>query len=450
MVGWLQRLTAFVLNEVQATRLARFGHLMVQVLYHVCRKSWEDQFTRRAAALSFFTLINLFPLAGLLLFILSHSVLFQSNMRAIQGALVDQLVTPAAQQVVMDFFDSLSANLSVLGKGLPGVIAVAVLLFLGTSLIVLVEKSLNEIWRSPSRGSAIFARVTLLWMGLTLLPILVGSSFVLSAYFKKGMPHFYLTTHYFLPYLVTFAAFFTLYWFTPRVRMGLRAVALASLVGAVFFEGAKVGLSAYVHLVFKQSAVEKLYGSLALVPIVMIWIYYVWVIVILGAELVYVLHHRQRLQDEARLRQALERGFTPFSRQAAIGLLIEVMDAYERGDGASNAVALAARYQLHPDQVERWFSVLEAEGIVSRTTLGTYLPLKPAKCLSIRFLAELHARRFSGAFSLSPPGVRSWVQEEEDAFLSGFGGRSLADWTERVPCDGAGAPAPEPKEQPTA
>ncbi len=430
MMGWVQRLTAYVLSEVQGSRPARLAQTATQVLYHVGRKSWDDHFTRRAAALSFFTLLNLFPLAALILFILSHSLLVQSNVEAIESALVEQLVTPAAQQVVMDLFDSLSKNLSVLSKGVSGVVALAVLLLLGSSLILLVERSLNEIWRSPGgSGGSFLARVALLWMGVTLLPLLVAASFALSAHFKKGMPHFYWTAHYLLPYLVTFAAFFALYWFIPRVRLGFRAVAFSALLGAAFWEAAKQGLSAYVRVIFSQSAVEKLYGSLALFPIGMVWIYYSWVIVLFGAELAYVLHHRHRLQSEARLRQALERGFTPLSRRAAVALLMDILDAFDQGAGPVRPADLTARYQLHPEQVDRWLGALEHGGFVAKTPSGAFVSVMPAQAILVRDVARLHAIAFDAALTLARQDVRSWAHEEEEMFLTAFGDRTLADWS---------------------
>jgi len=430
MANWLHRLTAFVLQETHPTRLRRIGHTALQVLYHVARKGWEDQVMRRAAALSFFTLLNLLPLACLVLFILSRSSPFQTNMNSVEAALVDQLMTPAAQKVVMDLFDRLSENLSLLGKGASGAVALVIFLLFGTTLIASAEKALNDIWRAPARGRGAFlARVSMLWLGLTLLPLLVGSSFALSAHFKKGMPNFYLTLHYFVPFLVTFCAFFALYRITPRVRLGLRATACAAFAAAILFEGAKLGLSRYVQLVFSQSTVEKVYGSLALVPIGMVWIYYSWAIVLLGAELAYVLDHRVRLQNEARLKASLGLGFTPLSRAAAVTLVLDACDAFESGSGAVSPAELAARYQMHPDQTDRWFSVLEEAGFVVRAPAGTLAIAKPARAIHLREISDLYGRTFGSAFAGETAPFRSFSADEEAAFVAALGDRTLAEWS---------------------
>jgi|WetSurMetagenome_2_1015567.scaffolds.fasta_scaffold24174_2 membrane protein len=433
MTGWLRRLTAFVLQEAHPTRLKRSLHLLLQIVYHVVRRSWEDRVILRAAALSFFTLLNLLPLACLILFILSHSLPFQSTMNSFEAALVEQLVTPAAQQVVMNLFDHLSKNLSLLGKGASGVVAVFTLLFLGTSLMTSVERTLNDIWRSPGGRGGFVARVSMLWMGVTLLPLLVGSSFVLTAHFKRGMPRFYLTLHYFVPFLITMTAFFALYWMPARLKMRFLAVLIASFVAASFFEGAKLGLTQYVQLVFSQSTVEKVYGSLALVPIVMVWIYYSWLIALAGAELAYVLQYLPKLQNEARLREALGLGFTPLSRSAAILLLLDAVDAFETTRGAVSPAELSARYQFHPDQTDRWFTALEEAGFLLRTPSGAFAPARPARSMRLRELCDVYDQKFNLAFSSASGGARRWVKAEEVAFLEELGDKTLAEWAAERP-----------------
>lgn len=429
MANWLHRITEFVLQETHPTRLRRQGHLVAQVLYHVARKGWEDHVLRRAAELAFFTLLNLLPLAVLALFVLSRASPFQENMKSVEAALVNQLMTPAAQKIAMDLFDRLSENLSLLAKGGSGAVALLTFLLLGTTLIASVEKTLNEIWRSPGgRSRAFLARMSLLWLGLTLLPLLVGSSFALSAYFKKGMPDFYLTLHYFVPFTISFLAFFALYRVTPRIPLKLGATSCAALAATCLFEGAKIGLSQYVQLVFSQSTVEKVYGSLALVPIGMVWIYYSWAIVLLGAELAYVLDHRARLQSEARLKASLGLGFTPLSRAASIALLLEACEAFEEGSGAVSPAELAARHQMHPDQTESWFSALEGAAILVRAPSGALSIAKPAKSIHLKEISDLYNRTFQGALAEASAQVRSFAAEEEHAFIAALGDRTLADW----------------------
>ena len=423
------RISSAVLREAQhVSRLRSLPDLSLRVLYHTAHKGWEDLVTLRAATLSFFTMLYLFPLTALFLFIVSHSVLFKEHVAEIQSALIRQLMTPAARQVVMDLFDSISKNLGLLGSGVSGAIAVLVLLLLGSSLILLVEKALNEIWRSQKRTGSVLSRVSLLWMGVTLLPILVGLSFALTARIRKEWFKTFLLLHYGIPYLLTLAAFFCLYRFVPRARVKTRPALAAALLAAFFWEVAKVALSRYVELVFSRSTVGKVYGSVAILPIGMIWIYYSWIIVLVGAELAYALQHMELLQMEARRRSALAQGFVPLSRQVSLALLLEILQAFAQGMAPQDADELIRRYYVHPDQARIWFSSLESAGLLVRTKDDGLVPARPPAMITAGEVARLYHQTFMAGLKDRCPTSKEWIERDGTAFETSLGEIQLAEF----------------------
>ncbi len=444
-MGLTDRIRKLVLEEVH--NVSKFKDALrfwVGLFYHVAQKAWEDSFGQRAAALAFFTLLNFLPIAGILLFVLSHSPLFKENMASVERALVEQMVTPAARQVVIDLFSSISKNLYVLGSGASGVLALLILLFLGTSLLRMVERSLNEIFRSPDAKGAILSRTVYLWAALTLLPIFLGLSFALSRHVKYALGGTLTVLEYILPYGVTFAGFILLYRFIPKARVKMKAVLIAALFSSVLWETAKLGLSAYVEDVFSRSPVSRLYGSLALIPIGMVWIYYSWIIVLLGAELAYVLHNFQQMQVEARKRWRLGKGFVPLSRQMAVALLLDVFKTYARGGGSSDVTGLASAYQVHPAQTLRWFEALESQGIVVLTSDQGIVPARPPQAVELSAVAALYDTTFQ---DFLPPGrkeSRRWSFAERESFRRCWKKTSFEDLmanTEVLPFTGAADPA---------
>jgi len=442
MTPWRDRISSAVLREAEhVSRLRGLLDLWLRALYHTAHKGWEDLVTLRAATLSFFTMLYLFPLTALFLFIVSHSVLFKEHVAEIQSALIRQLMTPAARQVVMDLFDSISKNLGLLGSGVSGAIAVLVLLLLGSSLILLVEKALNEIWRSQKRTGSVLSRVSLLWMGVTLLPILVGLSFALTAKIRKEWFKTFLLLHYGIPYLLTLTAFFCLYRFVPRARVQTRPALAAALLAALFWEVAKVALSRYVELVFSRSTVGKVYGSVAILPIGMIWIYYSWIIVLVGAELAYVLQHMELLQMEARRRSALAQGFVPLSRQISLALLLEILRAFEEGKAPLDGDDLIRRYCVHPDQARTWFASLERAGLLGRTEDDGLLPARPAAMVTVAEVGRLYGQTFMAGLKERCPPSKEWIEREEAAFDTSLGRIRLAEFL-REPTLQEPSPAP--------
>ena len=71
---------------------------------------------------------------------------------------------------------------------------------------------------------------------------------------------------------------------------------MGGLVATLFWEVAKYGYTAYAAKVVVYS---KIYGSLGIIPLFLLWIYYSWVVVLVGAEVAYAdqsLHQRKANQ----------------------------------------------------------------------------------------------------------------------------------------------------------
>jgi membrane protein len=83
-----------------------------------------------------------------------------------------------------------------------------------------------------------------------------------------------------------------LYRFSPIKTLGLGSLAVGAGVAVVLFGLAKQGFVWYVH--FAQAGLV-LYGALGAFLFFFVWLYYVSVVFVLGAEAVWVFEHRGRL-----------------------------------------------------------------------------------------------------------------------------------------------------------
>jgi membrane protein len=73
-----------------------------------------------------------------------------------------------------------------------------------------------------------------------------------------------------------------LYTVVPNRRVSARDAAVGALLGAVLFEIARWGFALFVH---HAQTYQQIYGAaLAALPILLLWIYLSWIIVILGAS----------------------------------------------------------------------------------------------------------------------------------------------------------------------
>jgi len=125
------------------------------------------------------------------------------------------------------------------------------------------------------------------WTGLTLGPLALGFSLTLTSYavsasrgLVSALPGGVNVLLEFLQFALLAMATTGLFRYVPNTAVRWRHAGAGGLFVAVAFELAKKGLAWYVDTVPTYSAV---YGAFATVPILLLWIYLGWVIMLLGA-----------------------------------------------------------------------------------------------------------------------------------------------------------------------
>ena len=141
-------------------------------------------------------------------------------------------------------------------------------------------------------------------MILTLGPVLIGSGLAATSYlisltqfaeeYVSGVRSFML---WFVPVVTSFVAFVLLYQLVPNRTVKFRYAAFGAVIAAILFELSKQIFSLYItHFPTYQA----IYGALATVPILLIWIYLSWNIVLVGAELTVSLEEYQYLNRSSK------------------------------------------------------------------------------------------------------------------------------------------------------
>jgi membrane protein len=169
-----------------------------------------------------------------------------------------------------------------------GVAGVAVLLGTALALIFTIDRTLNNIWRV--RKPRPFAqRVLIYWAAITLGPLLLGVSLTITSYVlsaSKGvvgaMPGGVALLLDILQFLLVGAGMAAMFRYVPNTHVRWGHAWIGGLFVSAGMEVAKKVLALYLSKVPTYSVV---YGAFATVPILLIWIYVAWVIVLLGAAL---------------------------------------------------------------------------------------------------------------------------------------------------------------------
>lgn len=241
----------------------------------------EDNITISAGHLAYVTLLSLVPFIMVTFTIMSAFPAFASVRSKLEHFVFSNFV-PTASEVVHKYMTDFVGNASQMSA-----IGILSLLLVALMLISNVDKTLNRIWRTQSDRPIVYT-FAIYWMVITLGPMLIGSSVVVSSYltglaafteeYTPGLGTFLLSL---VPSGAAMLAFTILYMVVPNRRVFARHALVGAIVATIAFEITKSGFALYVT---NFPSYELIYGALAVVPILFLWVYLSWVIVLFGAE----------------------------------------------------------------------------------------------------------------------------------------------------------------------
>ncbi len=309
----------------------------------------EDRLGVTASSLTFTTTISLVPLFTVALAIFSAFPMFERLQGTLQGWLVQSLVPPDIAKQVLSYLNQFAAK-----AGQMGWAGALVLLVTALALILTIDRKLNDIWR-VRQARPLTQRVLVYWAVLTLGPLLLAGSLtvtsvVLSASrgVMSALPGGVRLLLESVQLVLLVGGIAALYRYVPNTRVRWSHALVGALFVAVSLELAKKMLAWYLTQVPTYSVV---YGTFATVPILLVWIYVAWVIVLLGA--VVAAYLPSLLSGIAR------RGDSPgWSFQLALELLGQLQVARETAPRGIGLEALAQALRVDPLQLEEPVAVL--------------------------------------------------------------------------------------------
>ena len=268
---------------------------------------------------------------------------------SLQQYFLQALVPDSIARPVLQALTQFAGKASKLGS-------VGLLLLVATALALMftIDRTLNGIWRVP-KARPLAQRVLLYWAALTLGPLLLGASLSMTSYAisaSRGIVNELPGGLTLLLALIEFgllaAGAAGMFRFVPNAPVRWRHAWAGGVFVGLGFEVAKRVLAWYVASVPTYSVV---YGAFATLPILLLWIYLGWVIVLLGAVIAAyaptLAIHVARLPDRPGERFAL-----------ALGVL-RTLDVAERSGAAGlRGTELASRLRIDPLQVAEVLEVL--------------------------------------------------------------------------------------------
>ncbi len=282
-----------------------FGQYLFQRMSH-------DRVNVNAGYLTYITLLSIVPLLTVLLSILSSFSIFSNTGQVLQDFLIQHFV-PAAGDAVYSALNEFVTNTTKMTAIGSTFLFVAALM-----LISNIDKNLNYIWRVKVKRRAVFS-FSMYWMILTLGPVLVGASIVVTSYVTslKFLENEALSGAYnlflrWLPAILSYFAFVGLYLLVPNKKVYFKHAMLGALVATALFELSKKGFAYYIT---QFPSYQLIYGAIAAIPILFLWIYLCWMIVLVGAEFTAALGEKEQWSKPVGVIQSVAENSTDIKEQ---------------------------------------------------------------------------------------------------------------------------------------
>lgn len=254
-----------------------FSTYVLGITTNVLSQFKQDKCLHQAASLAFNSLLSFIPLSAVALFLLKTFGVVENKDSPLIAALNDFFPHYGAEEIVAGISEFATRNLTRLGVG-------GFLLFLVVSVILFmsIEEHFNAIWGSRQRLPFIkaFQKYSVLSMLLLVGPLAIF--FIFSAVDNRLLANFF-------PWFLIYCLFFFMYTALPNTNVKWKAALAGAIIAGTLFQIARIVFSYYFELVYNNYS--EIYGTVALLVLLAIWIYATWIVILLGVEVTHATQH---------------------------------------------------------------------------------------------------------------------------------------------------------------
>lgn len=253
----------------------------------VYRRFKEERCFQLCGSLTFTTMLALVPLVTIMATVMTAFPVFDKVIDILRAYVASNLVPAGSSRLVtvyMQQFTENAARLTALGIVLLGVSAIM--------LMLTIDRAFNTIWR-VKRPRSLIQRVLIYWSVLTIGPMLIGGSLSLTSWLVsqsmglgRQAPVLVVALLKLGPLVLTSVAFGFLYRTVPNRQVTVLDAVVGGIIAAFAFEAMKIGFGKFIA---NFASYKLVYGTFASLPILLVFIYLSWVVIVFAAVITAVL-----------------------------------------------------------------------------------------------------------------------------------------------------------------
>jgi membrane protein len=370
----------------------------------------KDDCQKRAAVLTYYSLLNVVPVFAVIFGIAKGFGLDRFVEKQILTTAGKANWQPEITTQIIGFSQSLLEHT----KG--GVIAgVGVVLMLWTviSILTRIEEAFDAIWevRKPRTLVRKFTDYTAMIVLAPILFIVSGSlTLLLTRYirvimqemaFPGGLGSIVLFALKVLPYVSIWVLLTMLYMVLPNRRIPLKSGMLAGAAAGVLFQAVQ-----WIYITFQIGVASygAIYGSFAALPLFLVWLQVSWMIVLFGSEFAHAGEHYETFgfhPDYSRLSRASQKILT-------LRVFHHLATRFVKGEGPSGLSHIAYALEMPLRLVHHILMELSEAGLVTEAEAGNgkdlvYQPRRSVEEMTVQEVIDRYEE--SGIASLPPEGA---------------------------------------------
>lgn len=425
------------------SKLRAFGLRVSRVLVLTARGFHQHRAMVQAAALTYYTVLSIVPMLAVSFAVarglgayeqLKNDALIPFLNRYLGGGDAAEAGAELGPQADgMGQLRSAVDQIIALVDGtndLPlGMFGLALLLYTAVKLLSAVERSLNDIWgilhgRSLARRFSDYIAIVV----VTPILLLVGTASTTALRtlrLKSGVGDVEVDLSGFMTFVLQAAPLAVIwlgltfaYFAMPNTRVRISSAAMGGAAAAGLW---LVSQFAYVELQIGIANYNGLYAGFAALPIFLFWVFFSWVIFLIGAELSYA-HHSVPLYTSIARMGTVDHAFR---ESLALRLCGRIADLFLSGERPESAAELAADLEVAPRAVNQVLEHLITAGILVRTgdrDDDFFLPARDLELVTVLdVLGALKQEEGS-----QPLGASTRLDQRVDRILEGLEGEARA------------------------
>ncbi len=352
----------------------------------------EDNVGMRASALTYFTLLSIVPVVGLLFGIAKGF--------GMETYLEQQLnQTFAGREEVLEWVMTFAQSMLETARG--GVVAgigLVILLYTILNLLYNMEASFNQIWqinkaRPWSRKFSDFFSIMFLaplffilssavTIFLSTIVTDISGSLEFLSFLSSGL----LFLVNMIPYILVWVMLTLLYMIMPFTNVKFTSALVAGIIAGTLFQLVQWG---YIFFQIGASRYNAIYGSFAALPLLLIWVQVSWLVILFGAEISYALQNVDHYEFDIE-----SRNISPYNKKL---LSLYVMHLLVRnfivGEKPWNAGQIAFMLIIPNKLTHSILNDLVNAGLVTETRVSqdkelSYQPALDVNQISIRMVLD--------------------------------------------------------------